>query len=134
MIAPHPKVVNSSRKICKMFPNGAHSANGDDPQIWSVPPRRGRRNTVSRCRTNRAEPTRGGGGWLASMGVADFSGGYVIHLAAGTSGFVAAWLVGPRLQADREHFPPNSILITLVGAGILWLGWEGFDGGGSFFS
>src|SRR5271155_2177912 len=70
-----------------------------------------------------------GGGWLAAMGVADFSGGYVIHLAAGTSGFVAAWLVGPRLQADRDHFPPNSLLITLVGAGILWLGWDGFHGG-----
>ena len=51
-----------------------------------------------------------GGGWLAGLGVADFSGGYVIHLAAGTSGFVAAWVVGPRLQADRDHFPPNSLL------------------------
>src|ERR1700681_1638196 len=75
-----------------------------------------------------------GGGWLASMGVADFSGGYVIHLAAGTSGFVAAWLVGPRLQADRENFPPNSILITLIGAGILWLGWNGFNGGDPYFA
>src|SRR5258708_40114820 len=63
------------------------------------------------------------------MGVADFSGGYVIHLAAGTSGFVAAWVIGPRLQADRDHFPPNSLLMTLVGAGILWLGWNGFNGG-----
>src|SRR5438094_10282513 len=42
-----------------------------------------------------------GGGWLGSMGVQDFSGGYVIHLAAGTSGFVAAAVIGPRLQADR---------------------------------
>ena len=75
-----------------------------------------------------------GGGWLASMGVADFSGGYVIHLAAGTSGFVAAWLVGPRLQADREHFPPNSLLITVAGAGILWLGWNGFNGGDPYFA
>jgi ammonium transporter, Amt family len=75
-----------------------------------------------------------GGGWLAGMGVADFSGGYVIHLAAGTSGFVAAWLVGPRLQADREHFPPNSLLITLAGAGILWLGWNGFNGGDPYFA
>src|SRR3984893_7577752 len=75
-----------------------------------------------------------GGGWLAGMGVADFSGGYVIHLAAGTSGFVAAWLVGPRLQADREHFPPNSLLMTLVGAGILWLGWNGFNGGDPYFA
>ncbi|HVC56134.1 MAG TPA: ammonium transporter [Stellaceae bacterium] len=75
-----------------------------------------------------------GGGWLASMGVADFSGGYVIHLAAATSGFVAAWLVGPRLQADRDNFPPNSLLVTLIGAGILWLGWNGFNGGDPYFA
>jgi ammonium transporter, Amt family len=75
-----------------------------------------------------------GGGWLASMGVVDFSGGYVIHLAAATSGFVAAAMVGPRLQQDREHFPPNSLLITLVGGGILWLGWNGFNGGDPYFA
>ena len=75
-----------------------------------------------------------GGGWLAAKGVADFSGGYVIHLAAGVSGFVAAAMVGPRLQQDREHFPPNSLLVTLVGAGILWLGWNGFNGGDPYFA
>jgi len=75
-----------------------------------------------------------GGGWLGSMGVADFSGGYVIHLAAGSSGFVAAYMVGPRLQADRDNFPPNSILVTLIGAGILWLGWNGFNGGDPYFA
>jgi ammonium transporter, Amt family len=75
-----------------------------------------------------------GGGWLAGMGVADFSGGYVIHLAAGVSGFVAAAMVGPRLQQDREHFPPNSLLVTLIGAGILWLGWNGFNGGDPYFA
>jgi Amt family ammonium transporter len=75
-----------------------------------------------------------GGGWLAGMGVADYSGGYVIHLAAASSGFVAAYLVGPRLQADRENFPPNSILVTLIGAGILWLGWNGFNGGDPYFA
>ncbi len=75
-----------------------------------------------------------GGGWLAGMGVADFSGGYVIHLAAGTSGFVAAAMVGPRLQQDREHFPPNSLLVTMIGAGILWLGWNGFNGGDPYFA
>ena len=75
-----------------------------------------------------------GGGWLAGLGVADFSGGYVIHLAAGTSGFVAAAVVGPRLQADRDHFPPNSLLVTLIGAGILWLGWNGFNGGDPYFA
>jgi Amt family ammonium transporter len=75
-----------------------------------------------------------GGGWLASAGAADFSGGYVIHLAAGTSGFVAAAVIGPRLQADRENFPPNSLLVTLIGAGILWLGWNGFNGGDPYFA
>ena len=75
-----------------------------------------------------------GRGWLASMGVADFSGGYVIHLAAGTSGFVAAAVIGPRIQPDRDHFPPNSLLVTLIGAGILWLGWNGFNGGDPYFA
>jgi Amt family ammonium transporter len=75
-----------------------------------------------------------GGGWLAGLGVADFSGGYVIHLAAATSGFVGAWMIGPRLQADRDSFPPNSLLMTLVGAGILWLGWNGFNGGDPYFA
>ena len=75
-----------------------------------------------------------GGGWLASMGVVDFSGGYVIHLSAATSGFVAAALVGPRLQRDRDSFEPNSLLITLAGAGILWLGWNGFNGGDPYFA
>ncbi|MGH6818820.1 MAG: ammonium transporter [Methylovirgula sp.] len=75
-----------------------------------------------------------GGGWLASMGAADFSGGYVIHLAAGISGFTAAAVIGPRLQADRDSFPPNSLLVTLVGAGILWIGWDGFNGGDPYFA
>src|SRR5271168_97774 len=75
-----------------------------------------------------------GGGWLATMGAVDFSGGYVIHLAAGTSGFVAAWIIGPRIQQDRDHFPPNSLLMALAGAGILWLGWNGFNGGDPYFA
>ena len=75
-----------------------------------------------------------GGGWLSVLGVQDFSGGYVIHLAAGVSGFTAAWVIGPRLQADRDHFPPNSLLVTLIGAGILWIGWNGFNGGDPYFA
>jgi Amt family ammonium transporter len=43
-------------------------------------------------------------------------------------------VVGPRLQQDREHFPPNSLLVTLAGAGILWLGWNGFNGGDPYFA
>jgi Amt family ammonium transporter len=75
-----------------------------------------------------------GGGWLASLGVVDFSGGYVIHLAAATSGFVAAAMVGPRLERDRDSFVPNSLPVTLAGAGILWLGWNGFNGGDPYFA
>jgi Amt family ammonium transporter len=75
-----------------------------------------------------------GGGWMAALGAVDFSGGYVIHLAAGTSGFVAAAMIGPRLQVDREHCPPNNLLAALTGAGILWLGWNGFNGGDPYFA
>ena len=73
-----------------------------------------------------------GGGFLAVLGVIDFCGGYVIHLSSGTAGFVAAWWVGPRLDADREDNRPNNIGSVLIGAGILWLGWNGFNGGGPF--
>jgi ammonium transporter, Amt family len=70
-----------------------------------------------------------GGGFLFQMGVIDYSGGYVIHLSAGTAGFVGAWWIGPRLDEDLEDNQPNNILIMLVGAGILWIGWNGFNGG-----
>ena len=75
-----------------------------------------------------------GGGFWAGKGALDFSGGYVIHLAAGVSGFVAAWVIGPRLQRDREHAVPNNLMFVAVGAGILWLGWNGFNGGDPYFA
>jgi Amt family ammonium transporter len=75
-----------------------------------------------------------GGGMLAQWGAADYSGGYVIHLAAGVSGFVAAAMVGPRLLADRMDFEPNNLIVALAGAGLLWLGWNGFNGGDPFFA
>ena len=75
-----------------------------------------------------------GGGFWASKGALDFSGGYVIHLAAGVSGFVAAATIGPRLQRDRENDRPNNLLFIAVGAGILWLGWNGFNGGDPYFA
>jgi ammonium transporter, Amt family len=75
-----------------------------------------------------------GGGFWAGKGALDFSGGYVIHLAAGVSGFVAAWVVGPRLKRDRERAVPNNLLFVAVGAGILWLGWNGFNGGDPYFA
>lgn len=70
-----------------------------------------------------------GGGFLYHWGVIDYSGGYVIHLASGISGFTAAYWVGPRIKSDRERFPPNNILLTIAGAGLLWMGWTGFNGG-----
>ncbi|KAK5129830.1 hypothetical protein LTR08_002767 [Meristemomyces frigidus] len=70
-----------------------------------------------------------GGGFLYKMGVMDYSGGYVIHLSSGTAGFVGAWWIGPRLKSDRENFQPNNVGLMMVGAGILWIGWNGFNGG-----
>jgi ammonium transporter, Amt family len=75
-----------------------------------------------------------GGGYWAGKGALDFSGGYVIHLAAGVSGFVAAAVVGPRLKKDRDRAIPNNLLFVAVGAGILWLGWNGFNGGDPYFA
>jgi ammonium transporter, Amt family len=80
-----------------------------------------------------AQPHPGLGNW-ASTGALDFSGGYVIHLAAGTTGFVAAAVIGPRLARDRERAVPNNLPMAAVGAGILWLGWNGFNGGDPYFS
>ncbi|PON92957.1 Ammonium transporter [Trema orientale] len=68
-------------------------------------------------------------GYFAVKGMIDYSGGYVIHLSSGVAGFTAAYWVGPRLNKDRERFPPNNILLMLAGAGLLWLGWTGFNGG-----
>ncbi|XP_047071464.1 ammonium transporter 3 member 2 [Lolium rigidum] len=73
-----------------------------------------------------------GGGFLFQWGVIDYCGGYVIHIPAGVAGFTAAYWVGPRNRKDRERFPPNNILFTLTGAGLLWMGWAGFNGGGPY--
>jgi Amt family ammonium transporter len=75
-----------------------------------------------------------GGGWWAQHGALDYSGGYVIHLAAGISGFVAAAVIGPRLQRDREIDAPNNLLMVATGAGLLWLGWNGFNGGDPYYA
>ncbi|HKT00619.1 MAG TPA: ammonium transporter [Rugosimonospora sp.] len=74
-----------------------------------------------------------GGGWWAHEGALDYSGGYVIHLAAGTTGFVAAAVIGPRLARDRAKPLPNNLPLCAAGAGILWLGWNGFNGGDMYF-
>ncbi|KAJ4814646.1 Ammonium transporter [Rhynchospora pubera] len=71
-------------------------------------------------------------GFLFKAGVMDFAGGFVIHLSSGIAGFTAAYWVGPRIPKDRESFPPNNIIMTLVGAGLLWIGWAGFNGGAPY--
>ncbi|MGH2842160.1 MAG: sterol desaturase family protein [Solirubrobacteraceae bacterium] len=70
-----------------------------------------------------------GGGYFGLHGVLDYSGGYVIHLSAGVSGFVAAAVVGPRRASERERDAPSNMAMMAVGAGLLWLGWNGFNGG-----
>jgi Amt family ammonium transporter len=75
-----------------------------------------------------------GGGFWAQKGALDFSGGYVIHLAAGVSGFTAAAIIGPRLKKDREKAIPSNLMMVAIGAGILWLGWNGFNGGDPYYA
>jgi Amt family ammonium transporter len=85
-----------------------------------------------------------GGGWIgafpnwlsgiAGAGALDFSGGYVIHVAAGISGLVAAAVIGPRLLVDRENNRPSNLIAVITGAGLLWLGWNGFNGGDPYFA
>jgi Amt family ammonium transporter len=75
-----------------------------------------------------------GGGWLSQMGAVDFSGGYVIHVAAAVSGFTAAAVIGPRLLRDRQHTSPSNLIMAVAGGGLLWLGWAGFNGGDPYFA
>ncbi len=75
-----------------------------------------------------------GGGWLSQLGAVDYSGGYVIHVAAAVSGFVAAAVVGPRLASDRGNNAPSNLLMAIAGGGLLWLGWSGFNGGDPYFA
>jgi Amt family ammonium transporter len=70
-----------------------------------------------------------GGGWLAQRGTIDFAGGIVVHTTAGVSALVAAILVGPRRGFPNSLVPPHSPGLTMAGAGMLWVGWFGFNGG-----
>jgi Amt family ammonium transporter len=71
-------------------------------------------------------------GWLAKMGHMDFAGGTVVHIASGVSGLVAAWVLGPRRGFGREPMVPHNLMITVLGAGLLWAGWFGFNAGSAF--
>ncbi len=70
-----------------------------------------------------------GGGWLSKLGTLDFAGGIVVHTTAGVSALVAAIMVGKRIGWPRTLMLPHSPALTLAGAGLLWVGWFGFNGG-----
>ena len=70
-----------------------------------------------------------GGGWLAEMGLLDFAGGTVVHVTAGVAALVAAIVLGPRKGFPGTAMPPHNMTMTVTGAGMLWVGWFGFNGG-----
>jgi Amt family ammonium transporter len=70
-----------------------------------------------------------GGGFLASYGVIDFAGGLVVHLSAGTAGLVAALVIGKRRGYGSENLAPHDLTLAVIGTGLLWVGWFGFNGG-----
>jgi Amt family ammonium transporter len=71
----------------------------------------------------------GAGGWLKAKGVLDFAGGLVVHLTCGAAALAAAIILGPRKGYGRENFFPHNLPMTLLGTGLLWFGWFGFNGG-----
>jgi Amt family ammonium transporter len=71
----------------------------------------------------------GAGGWLQARGALDFAGGTVVHISAGFSALVAASMLGPRRDFKRAAIVPHSVPLVLLGAGLLWFGWFGFNAG-----
>ncbi len=70
-----------------------------------------------------------GGGWLGEMGLMDFAGGTVVHITAGTAALVAALMLGNRRGFPQTSMMPHNMTLTVAGAGMLWVGWFGFNGG-----
>ncbi len=70
-----------------------------------------------------------GGGFLGSYGLIDFAGGTVVHLNAGVAGLTAAYLVGARRGYGHENLAPHDLTLAVIGTGLLWVGWFGFNGG-----
>jgi Amt family ammonium transporter len=70
----------------------------------------------------------GSDGWLHALGALDFAGGTVVHISAGTAALVAALILGPLRDFGRMAFVPHNVPFTLLGAGLLWFGWFGFNG------
>ena len=71
------------------------------------------------------------GGFLYKMGAIDFAGGTVVHISAGISGLVAVIFLGSRRGHPKTSIPPSNLVLTLTGAGLLWVGWFGFNAGSS---
>jgi len=71
----------------------------------------------------------GAGGWLGKMGVYDFAGGLVVHVTCGAAALAAVLVIGPRRGYGRQSFMPHNLPMTLIGTGLLWFGWFGFNGG-----
>jgi ammonium transporter len=84
------------------------------------------------------DPAKGLGGspvgWLGKLGALDFAGGTVVHIAAGLSGLAAILVLRKRLGYPEHAMHPNSMVLTLTGAGLLWFGWFGFNGGSALGS
>ena len=76
-----------------------------------------------------AEAAAATAGFLFQKGALDFAGGTVVHINAAMAGLVGAYLVGKRIGYGREHLPPHSLTLTMVGASLLWIGWFGFNAG-----
>ncbi|MCG8668731.1 MAG: ammonium transporter [Pseudomonadales bacterium] len=70
-----------------------------------------------------------GGGWLGAMGLQDFAGGTVVHITAGVAALVAAIMIGNRKGFPSTPMPPHNLTMTVTGAGMLWVGWFGFNAG-----
>ena len=70
-----------------------------------------------------------GGGWLGEMGLLDFAGGTVVHITAGVAALVAAIVIGNRRGFPAQAMPPHNLPLTVIGAGMLWVGWFGFNAG-----
>jgi len=71
----------------------------------------------------------GSGGWLAAYGVLDFAGGLVVHLTSGAAALAAVLVIGPRKGFGKQSFMPHNLPMTVLGTGLLWFGWFGFNGG-----
>ncbi|MBA5871613.1 MAG: ammonium transporter [Nitrospira sp. CR2.1] len=70
-----------------------------------------------------------GGGWLAKFGALDFAGGAVVHISSGAAALVCAYVVGARKGYGTEYLAPHNLPMTVLGAGLLWFGWFGFNAG-----